>query len=205
MMDIDWIEIHRRVEQSQQSAKLGWAPSDEEKLRILKARAQALAQAPVKPPAAGMMVDVVAFLLADETYGIELPFVREVYPLKDFTPLPGTPAFVLGIVNVRGQILSIVDLKKFFELPDKGLTDLNKVIILQRGEMEIGILADAVLGVQTIPRDDIKKALPILSGVRETYLKGVTAERLIVLHGGNILADKNLVVNEQAEGWRKVL
>lgn len=48
-------------------------------------------------------------------------YVREIYPLKEFTPIPCTPPFVLGIINVRGQILSVIDIKKFFDLPEKGL------------------------------------------------------------------------------------
>jgi len=113
---------------------------------ILKARARALAKEPEQAVAARSFIEITEFRLASETYGIESSFVREVYPLKDFTPLPGVPPFVLGIVNVHGQILSVVDLKKFFNLPDKGLGELNKVIILHNGRMEFGILADAVLG-----------------------------------------------------------
>ena len=66
--------------------------------------------------------------------------------------MPCTPPFILGIINVRGQILAVIDLKRFFNLPDKGLSDLNKVIILRRGGLEVGLLADAVAGVQAIPR-----------------------------------------------------
>ena len=91
------------------------------------------------------------FSLAYERYALETAFVREVYPLKEFTPLPCTPPFVLGIISVRGQILAVIDLKRFFNLPEKGLSDLNKVIILRRGGLEVGLLADAVSGVQAIP------------------------------------------------------
>ncbi len=131
---------------------------------------------------------------------LRYPFVREVYPLKAFTPLPCTPAFVLGIVNVRGQILSVIDLGKFFDLPTMVVGEPTKVIILRRGEMELGFLADALLGVQSIPRDQIQPGLPTLTGVRQAYLKGITPARLVVLDGGSILADKNLVVNEQVDG-----
>jgi purine-binding chemotaxis protein CheW len=97
---------------------------------------------------------------------------------------------------VRGQILSLIDLRHFFDLPRLGLSELNKLIILQGDDMELGILADAMLGVQAIPRADIQPGLPTLNGVRRAYLKGVTAERLVVLDGGRILSDRSLVVQE---------
>ncbi len=196
---VDWAELQRKVEAARQATERGWMPSPEEKKRILHARAQALAAAPAERPAAAGTVDVVAFRLADETYGIELPFVREVYPLKAFTQLPCTPAFVLGIVNVRGQILSVVNLGKFFDLPEKGLTELNRVIVLRRNDMEVGLLADAVEGVRSVPADEIQPALPTLTGVREVYLKGIAPGRLVVLDGEKVLSDRNLVVNEYVE------
>jgi len=123
--------------------------------------------------------------------------VREVYPLKELTPLPCTPPFVAGIVNVRGQVISVIDIKKFFDLPERGLTDLNKVIILSDGVMEFGILADAVVDVRNIPLEKIQSGLPTLTGIREDYLRGVTAERLVILDAEKLLTDGNIVVHEE--------
>jgi purine-binding chemotaxis protein CheW len=112
--------------------------------------------------------------------------------------VPCTPAFVLGIINVRGRILSIVDLKKFFDLPEKGLGELNKVIILRSDSMEFGVLADAIVGVRALPLAGLQAAIPTLTGVREEYLKGITKDRVAVLDAGKILADKRIIVDEQA-------
>src|SRR5439155_25417175 len=125
--------------------------------------------------------------------------VREVYPLKELTPLPCTPPFVLGIINVRGKILSVIDIKKFFDLPEKGLTDLNKVIIVHADEMELGILADALLGVRAIPLEELQPSLPTLTGIRAEYLKGVTKDRLVILDTEKILSDKGIIVHEEVE------
>ena len=137
--------------------------------------------------------------MAYERYGIESTYVSEVYPLKDLTPLPCTPAFVLGIINVRGQIISVLDLKKFFDLPEKGLTDLNKVIILRNEEMEFGILADVILGVVNVPLSYLQPTLPTLTGIREEYLKGITGERLVILDAGKLLSSRKIVVHEEVE------
>ena len=105
---------------------------------------------------------------------------------------------MLGIVNLRGEILSVIDIKKFFDLPEKGLTDLNKVIVLESEDMVFGIVADAISGVRRILRTDIQPSLPTLTGIREDYLQGVTDERVVVLDAGKLLHDEKLIVNEQA-------
>src|SRR6267154_1771217 len=100
---------------------------------------------------------------AHEHYAVESSFVREVYPLKELTPVLGVPAFVLGVINVRGQSVSVIDPKQFFGLPEKGLTDLNKVILITDGTMEFGLLADAVLGLRHVPLKELQKSLPTLT------------------------------------------
>jgi len=194
---INWSEIRQRVEKARESLERGEAPSPKEKGAILKARARVLAREAEEAGAAREVLDIIEFSLAAETYGIESAFVREVYPLKDFTSLPGTPHFVLGIVNVRGQILSVIDLKKFFNLPEKGLGQLNKVIIIRNDRMEFGILADAVLDARPIPLETIQSAPPTVTGIGAEYLKGVTGGGMIILDAEKILGDEKIIVSEE--------
>lgn len=196
---IDWSAIQQRLDVARTATEQAWQPSAQEVQRILLARAQALA---VEPPAAqdANTLEIVAFVLAHESYGVETSFIREIHPLTNLTPLPCTPTFVLGVVNLRGEIISVIDIKKFFDLPEQGLTDLNKVIVLQSETMCFGILADAVQGVHQIPVAEIQTSIPTLTGIRERYLKGVTAERMIILDAKKLLADEKVVVNEQVEG-----
>jgi purine-binding chemotaxis protein CheW len=177
------------------------SPSIEERRTILRARARFLAQArKADKELPQSTLEVVEFLLASEHYGIELTYIREIHALSEFTPLPGTPAFVLGLTNVRGQILSVIDIKKLFNLPEKGLTDLNKVIVVRTHQMELGILADAVLGVRTIAPNEFKTSLPTLTGIRAEYLKGITKDPLVVLDVEKILSDEKIVVNDGGNG-----
>jgi purine-binding chemotaxis protein CheW len=196
---LDWSEIHRRIETAQAGRDQGVTRSVEEKNTILQARAKALAREPEEKTAVEEYLEVVEFSLAYETYGIQSSYVREVYPLKELTPLPGTPPFVLGVINVRGRILSVIDIKKFFDLPGKGLTDLNKVIILRSDSMEFGILADTILGVRNMSLSDLQPSLPTLTGIREEYLRGVTRERVVVLDARKLLSDRNMIVHENVE------
>ncbi|OGJ87738.1 MAG: hypothetical protein A2268_02470 [Candidatus Raymondbacteria bacterium RifOxyA12_full_50_37] len=165
---------------------------------VLRTRARALAREPGQALSGHEFLEIVEFVLASETYGIESAFVREIHPLKDFTPLPGVPAFVLGITNVHGQILSVVDLKKFFNLPDKGLGELNKVIILKNSQMEFGILADAILGTRSVPRAAIQAPPVTIAGIGAEYLKGVTGERMVILDAQKILDDNKIIVDKSA-------
>jgi len=193
---IDWSEVHRRLDSAQMALEQGVTLSPDQKQSILKARARELSMER-ETDESQECLEIVEFRLASENYGIEAAFVREVYPLKDYTSLPGTPAFVLGIINVRGKIISVIDLKKFFNLPERGLGDLNKVIILRNDRMEFGILADAILGTKSIMTDKIQASPATLAGIGADYLKGVTGERVIILDGDRILGDKKIIVHQE--------
>jgi len=169
----------------------------EEKRTVLRSRAKKLAQELEKRGSDNDYHEVLEFLLAHETYAIETMFVREVYPMTELTPLPCTPAFVFGLINVRGQILTVMDMKKFFDLPERGITNLNKVIVVRKDAMELGILADEIIGIRNIPVNEIQPPLSTMTGIHAEYLKGVTDERLIVIDMGRFLTDKKLIVQEE--------
>ena len=194
--EINWDGIKTRHEAALVKIEQGWTPGPEERAGILRERAQTLAREEA-PEEGGEKVEFVEFLLAYERYGVETAYVREVYPLRDLTAVPCMPAHVLGIINVRGRIIPIVDLKRFFDLPDKGLGELNKVIILQSDSMEFGILADVIVGVRMAPAGSLQPSLPTLTGIREEYLLGITEDRTVVLDAGRILSDGKIVVNEE--------
>lgn len=196
---IDWAELHRRLEVSRIALERGLAISSEEKREILRSRARLLARDTQGAKPAFQSIEILEFLLASEHYGIEIEHIREVCPLTEFATLPGAPPFVLGLINVRGQILSIIDIRKFFDVPEKDLTDLNKVIIVEKQRMELGILADAVLGVRSIAFEDLQPSLPTLTGIRAAYLQGI-AKELAVLDVEKILSDEKIVVDDQVNG-----
>jgi purine-binding chemotaxis protein CheW len=174
-------------------------PADEAQ-QILRERALALA----RPSSTGVSgqdggLELLEFRLASERYAVESRFVQEVHPLRDLTPLPGTPPFVRGIVNVRGQILPVYDLKKLFDLPEPGLTDLHRVLHVRGNDMELGLLADIVVSVRLIAADRLQASLPTLTGIRADYLKGITDDRVVVLDLDRILSDPKIVVHDEVE------
>jgi len=170
---------------------------------ILRKRAAALAQEFNKETNVES-VHVVEFMLSNERYGIDARSVREVHVFKELTPLPGAPDFILGIINVRGQVISVTDLKSILSLPEVEPTEHSKVIILANSQMEFGILADAVLGARSLPTSDIQP-LPAIGSSKQNYFVGVSNEPTMILNANELLNDPALLVqqeNEQEEGIR---
>ncbi|GAB6179504.1 hypothetical protein JCM14036_08230 [Desulfotomaculum defluvii] len=168
----------------------------EEKKRILRLRAEILAQE-IQKQDIEVCLEVVQFTLSGEQYALESKYIREVFPLRDITPLPCTPDFVMGVVNVRGQIVSVLDFKKIFKLPQKGEVKIPKVMVLHCSDMEFGMLVDEITGTGPLPYSSIGPPLNNLTGKQAAYLRGVTGERLIVLDGEKILSDKDIIVDEE--------
>jgi purine-binding chemotaxis protein CheW len=162
---------------------------------ILRERARLLARVDAQEDDSTSF-EVVEFKLATERYALETRHVQGVHPLRDLTPLPGTPPFVSGIVNLRGRILPVLDLKKFFDLPERGLTDLHRIILVRGGDLEFGILADQIVGVQRIAEARLVPKLATLEGLQSDYLKGVTDDHVVVLDFERIVADPRIVVDD---------
>lgn len=138
--------------------------------------------------------EVLGFSLGDECYGIVPHFVAEVVPLRQFTPLPGTPPFVLGIVNLRGRIVSVLDLRVLFEIPRRGLSERNHLVLLQHDDMEFGVLADAILGMQWVSPQTLQPELVGLSGILSSCLLGITPQQWVILDGAKLLGNEQLQV-----------
>jgi purine-binding chemotaxis protein CheW len=194
---IDWEAIHRRLAATAAVIAAGLDRGPQDARPILEARARAAARPPVRRDATER-IEILAFTLGGEAYGVRTRHVREVCQLKDLTAVPCTPAFVAGVMNVRGRIIAIIDLRRFFELPIKGLTELNRVVVLHGADGELGLLVDSIDGVRSMAVADLQDGLPTLTGVRERFLEGITGQMLAVLDGGRLLGDAGLKVNQQA-------
>jgi len=193
---IDWIEVRRRADAAAAAIGEGARPTPEVTRRILKERADNLAANEKSESTAAEYLEVIMFQLAGERYGIESFFVREVHPLKDITPLPGTPRFILGIVSVRGRIVSLVDLCRLLEMPERGITEQDRIIVIADGTMEIGLLAHEVFGADRVDTSALQASLPTLAGFRQHLLRGVTPERTVIIDGGRFLHDESLLIHD---------
>lgn len=174
----------------------GLERTPEEVRRILRERAQALAKPLEEAPAPSEVLDLLVFSLAAERYGIETTRVLEVVPLREWTPVPSTPPFILGVVNHRGRILSILDLRKLFDLSGQGVTAAGRVVAVEAGGMTFGIYAEAVLGMVQV--QEVAPPPVTLAGDRQALVRGVTAEMVAVLDLEALARDQRFVVNQEA-------
>jgi len=195
---INWQEAYARLEQTRQTLEAGGNPPPEEVKRILRERAQALARPLEEAGAPAAMLELLVLSLAGERYGIETAHVLEVLPLRELTPVPCTPSFVLGVMNHRGRILPVLDLRRLFDLTGQGATEGSRAVAVEAGGMTFGILADGVTGVVGIGVDAVVAPPVTLTGDRQAFIRGVTGEMVAVLDLDALARDPRITVNEEA-------
>ena len=162
---------------------------------ILEERAQKLA-APEPGTIETEMVELLRFRLAYIEYALEMQYVQEVILTGEITPVPGVPAYISGICAARGQIISLVDLRALFTIPETGLTDLNRVIVISNGRITFGILADDISGIGTIPTDRIIPSAPDQALAQGRYFKGTVEDTFVVLDAAAILSDPQMIIED---------
>jgi purine-binding chemotaxis protein CheW len=160
--------------------------------QVLVSRARVLARVPDVPPKAGEMLELVGFELAGERYGIESRFVREVARLTRFTPVPGTPPFVLGVTSLRGEILALFDLRHLLGVVSVGVTDLGRIVVLGEHRREFGLLADSATEILCVPSAGLAQSETVWG---RSYVRGVSPGGVIVLSGEALLSDPQLTID----------
>jgi purine-binding chemotaxis protein CheW len=189
---IDWSQIRVRLDEAQARAIASTEISPERSRAIMEERARRLAQVP-EVLDTGDTYETLTFGLGNERYCIETKYTREVVRFIDYTPIPGAPDFVVGVSNLRGEVVCIIDLRKFFGVSQRGITDMSRVIALGVETTELGIVADQVFEVAPLRAKDILHP-PASTEVGHEYLLGVTRDAAIVLDGAALLRDPKLTV-----------
>ncbi|MGE3451216.1 MAG: chemotaxis protein CheW [Burkholderiales bacterium] len=198
----DWAAVRARLAAAHAALERAWAPDRETEERILRSRARALARPAAAPE--GDAIDALHFRLAGEPYAIELRHVREVLPLETLVPVPGVPEAVRGIAIIRGEVLSVMDLRALLGLTTRGLREVDYAVVLQSPSMSFAVLADGIEGLRRLPRAEIQAPAPIPGGGGAGYLLGVTVGRTAVLDGERLLADAVRLAEAGASGRNAV-
>jgi chemotaxis signal transduction protein len=140
------------------------------------------------------LFEVIRFRLMYREYALETRYVREVIMSREITPVPGTPDYIAGICAVRGEIISLVDLRALFNLHDTGLTDLNRVIIVSDNTITFGILVDYIPGIGAIPVYKVKEQETGGTGIEPQFIRGIVDDSLIFLDCAAILSDPRMII-----------
>lgn len=159
---------------------------------ILENRAKRLAQAPPVEVEDPGQVAALLFMVAGERYAIESSSVRQVAPAPEILPLPGTPSCIAGVVKMLGEVVSVTDLRALFGLPPRGADVKCFAILLADRDMAMAILAEEIIGVRNLSRQDIASPIPTLTGIKADLLQGVTSDRIAVLDAHALATDKRL-------------
>lgn len=192
--------MEQRSNQSQTQA-----PPDDPTERILQERAQLLARLPKAETDANNFVEVVTFHTGGEYFGVTARFVFETQPLHSlhWSRVPCAPAFIVGLINLRGHLYSIMDLSRFLGSPEHAPTESAHVLLVRGGncedgaEMELTLLADDMPQLQSIPVSALYPPPPTVSAQLQDYIRGISNEMLMVLDLEHLLSDPRIIVHEE--------
>ncbi|MCW4035146.1 MAG: chemotaxis protein CheW [Candidatus Bathyarchaeota archaeon] len=125
-------------------------------------------------------LQIVNFAVGDVAYGVPVEQVREVRDVQAVTPVPGAPDYIEGVTNLRGQIITVMDLRKRLNIQKEGKGE--KIIVIEMGKAAVGVVVDTVTEVSTLSKDDVERHMQVTSQL-DNYLVGVgkQGEKLIVI------------------------
>ncbi len=129
------------------------------------------------------MFHLVTFHLGSEEYGVEIGSVQEIIRATDITPVPGAQSHIRGVINLRGKIIPVVDLRRRFALRSIDASIAQRIIVVELGEKRIGMLVDGVSQVIKIPSGVVEEMPEEATSVDENYIKGVGKldSRLVII------------------------
>lgn len=126
---------------------------------------------------------IVAFSLGSETYGVDIAQVREIIPIQKIVPVPRAPDFVEGIINLRGRVIPVLDLRHHFGFEKKKQDPDQRIVLTEVDGESIGVIVDSVSSVLRIPEASIEPPASVITGDDIEYIQGIAkvGSNLIVL------------------------
>ena len=156
--------------------------------QILRSRARLLARPHVLEQVRQIVLDLVEFKACGRRLAFETKFIDEAFSIKDISPVPQTSALVRGVTNVRGQIVTVIDLAVLFNLSPSG-SQQSDGLILRFGALRLAICVDEVLGVRQLDNSDLSQGFSGLSERLTEFALALTADLLIILDAKRIFTD----------------
>ncbi|MEO3945082.1 chemotaxis protein CheW [Gorillibacterium sp. CAU 1737] len=129
-------------------------------------------------------IKVIVFKLGAEEYGVEVEKVETIERIQHLTRVPKTPPFIKGVMNLRGVVVPVLDLRGRFNLEETAYTDASRIIIIAIEDLKVGMIVDSADDVIDVDTDTISDPPEIVGGVKAKYLRGVARvgeDRLLIL------------------------
>jgi purine-binding chemotaxis protein CheW len=169
-----------------------------ESQRIMEERARVMAR-PLQAEEPEDTLELVVLTLGPEAYGLDARRAREVHPLADLAPVPGTPPFWAGIVNVRGTLYPVLDLHRYLELPEAAASEGDgKVLLVSGSSLTVGLLVDDAPGIRRVAVSTVGPPLGGTSEATRRIARGITDDLLTVLDVDALLSDPRLTLKEES-------
>jgi purine-binding chemotaxis protein CheW len=129
------------------------------------------------------LMQLVTFSIGDEEFGVDILKVQEIIRMMEITKVPRAPDFVEGVINLRGKVIPILDLRKRFGLVSRGHDKHTRIIVIEINNMIVGFVVDSVSEVLRIPSSTVEPPPPVVSGMESEYISGVgkLEDRLLIL------------------------
>ena len=129
------------------------------------------------------LLQLVTFSIGSEEFGVDILKVIEIIRTMEITKVPKAPAFVEGVINLRGLVIPIIDLRRRFGLAEKAGDSDTRIIVIEINGMSVGFVVDSVSEVLRIPSNTVEPAPPVVAGVDSDYISGVgkLEDRLLIL------------------------
>ena len=162
--------------------------------QILKQRAEELSEEVDESSDDEEFINIVEFRLNDEIFAIDALYTKQVGTIKNLTTIPCTPEYVLGVTGMQEQIISVIDIRTFFQMQSTKTTHTKKIIVLEKKDMCFAIAADDVIGIKKVYLKTVQKTIDTFDDVRKKYFYGLTGDQTIILDGGKILTDQDIIV-----------
>lgn len=144
------------------------------------------------------LIQLVSFKLGNEEFGVDIRKVQEINRMVEITKIPQAPHYCEGVINLRGKVLPVIDLRKKFEMEIEEWTRNTRIVVCEDGNSIVGIIVDAVEEVLRIPSSTIEPAPKIVSSVGSDYINGVAKldERLLIfLDVSKIISESSQLVD----------
>ncbi len=217
---INWEELHQKLSAGSAQTTWGTDLSEAQLAEAWARRATQMART-IESEDQGEQLELAVIRLGREIYGVDVRYVYEIRPLTHLTRVPRTPPWVAGVVNLRGRIVSVLDLQKYLNLPgaetDGAPPSVRHLAVVETAEMEMALLVDEVTAIEILPANKIQEAPTAVRGIRAEYVRGVVVRDqtgsvpaetakghgqagkaiLVVLDLPALLADKQLIVHEE--------
>ncbi|WP_027179864.1 chemotaxis protein CheW [Maridesulfovibrio bastinii] len=129
------------------------------------------------------LIQLVTFSIGDEEFGVDILKVQEIIRTMEITRVPRAPEFVEGVINLRGKVIPIIDLRRRFGLPTRDHDQHTRIIVIEISNMIVGFVVDSVSEVLRIPEGTVEPPPPVVSGLESEYISGVgkLEDRLLIL------------------------